>query len=110
MVSYNLRIIRVGKPLFSAIRVMSCNSCFLFASVMDKLLAVFIRYLQAAISCSIGWFDMWCMVVYVLVRFLYISIVMWSVCLLIVRSRQLISPFNSSVCLNSSFKTTNERV
>lgn len=55
IVSYSLHIICVGKPLFLAMIMLFISCFFLLKSLTDKVLILFIKYLQTAILCSIGW-------------------------------------------------------
>jgi len=57
-------------------------------------------YLQAAGLCSLGWLDVKCIVVSVVVGFRYMSISMCVLFLLIVRSKKLMYQLDSSVALN----------
>jgi len=57
-------------------------------------------YVYAANLCSSGWVDVKCMVVSVVVGFLHMSISMFVFLLVIVRSRKLMWPSDSSVGLN----------
>ena len=58
------------------------------------------QYLYAAVLCSTGWFDVWWMVVSVVVGFLYMLISKFCVFLVICRSRKFIVLLVSWVGLN----------
>jgi hypothetical protein len=56
--------------------------------------------LKAAILCSYGWLDVKCIIVFVVVGFLYISISVFVLVLCMRRSKKFMVPLVSSVWLN----------